>query len=182
MGKWSIDKLKNHKGMLGKEGFWKGKKRSYLNSEERNKKISDGLKQSYNNGTRENIFSGERSGFKKGNIPWNKGLKGFNSGEKSPSWKGGVTSERDKLRHTQEMRYWRKECIERDNFTCQISGQSGGKLIVHHINNFADFPELRTLIENGITMSEKLHKEFHKKYGVKNNTIGQLEEFIQTIQ
>jgi hypothetical protein len=29
--------------------------------------------------------------FKKGDIPWNKGLKGFMSGESSPSWKGGLS-------------------------------------------------------------------------------------------
>lgn len=29
--------------------------------------------------------------FKKGQKAWNKGLKGFNAGEKSPNWKGGVS-------------------------------------------------------------------------------------------
>jgi hypothetical protein len=45
-------------------------------------------------------------------------------------------------------------------------------------NNFAEFPELRTSIENGITLSEKAHKEFHKKYGFRNNTKEQLQEFL----
>jgi len=33
-------------------------------------------------------------------------------------------------------------------------------------------------IDNGITLSEKAHREFHKKYGIKNNTNEQLEEFL----
>ena len=31
---------------------------------------------------------------------------------------------------------------------------------------------------NGITLNDKAHKEFHKKYGNKNNTKEQLEEFL----
>ena len=68
--------------------------------------------------------------------------------------------------------------MERDSFTCQKSGQKGGDLEVHHINNFADFPELRTSIENGITLSKQEHKNFHKKYGYKKNTKEQLIEFL----
>jgi hypothetical protein len=69
--------------------------------------------------------------------------------------------------------------MERDNFTDQKTGIKGGDLEIHHINNFAEFPELRTSIENGITFSKKSHQEFHKKYGYKNNTIEQLEEFLE---
>ena len=58
------------------------------------------------------------------------------------------------------------------------TGISGGELVVHHINNFADFPELRTAIDNGITLSKKAHQDFHKIYGVRNNTKEQLEEFL----
>ena len=58
------------------------------------------------------------------------------------------------------------------------TGQRGGDLQVHHINNFAEFEELQTSIENGITLSKQAHKEFHKKYGYKNNTLEQLIEFL----
>ncbi len=100
------------------------------------------------------------------------------SGKNHYKWKGGITPENRKIRNSFEMRLWRKACLERDNFTCQKYGIVGGVLRVHHINNFADFPELRTSIENGIVLSEKAHKEFHKKYGNKNNTREQVEEFI----
>ena len=56
----------------------------------------------------------------------------------------------------------------------------GGDLAVHHINNFSSFPELRTSLENGITLSKESHELFHKIYGKKNNTKSQLEKFLIT--
>lgn len=147
-------------------------------------------------------------GAKKGNTPWNKNTKGicransgsfkkgsrinvgkhsknefkkghkFTQGEKHHSWKGGITPENKKLRNSNEYILWRKACFERDNWTCQKTGISGGQIEVHHINNFADYPLLRTSIENGVTLSHKSHIEFHKIYGVKNNTLEQLQEFL----
>lgn len=104
--------------------------------------------------------------FKKGYTPWNK------IGE------NGISSEREKIRRSVETIFWRKTIFIRDNFTCQKTGVKGGMLVAHHINNFSGFPELRFIIDNGITLSEKAHKEFHKIYGIKNNTREQLEEFL----
>jgi hypothetical protein len=104
--------------------------------------------------------------------------KGKHSGIKSNFWKGGITPINIKIRASLEVRYWRKAVLERDNFTCQKYGINGGEIVAHHINNFADFPELRSAIDNGITLSKKAHIEFHKKYGIKNNTRSQLEEFL----
>ena len=103
---------------------------------------------------------------------------GKKSGSKHPSWKGGITPENKKIRNSTDCKYWRKSCFERDNFTCQKTGQHGGKLVVHHINNFSEFPELRFEITNGITLSHNAHMEFHNKYGRKNNTLEQLNEFL----
>lgn len=101
-----------------------------------------------------------------------------NKGDKCYFWKGGITPENLMIRTHTVYLLWRKACMERDNFTCQKTGIRGGRLQVHHINNFAEFPELRTSIENGITLSEKAHKEFHHIYGIKNNTREQLVEFL----
>lgn len=114
----------------------------------------------------------------KGRVPWNRGKKSLVRGEKHHSWKGGITPINDAIRKSLDYKLWKRACLERDNFTCQISGKYGGELVVHHINNFADFPELRTAITNGITMTTKIHKAFHKKYGARNNTREQLEEFV----
>ena len=101
-----------------------------------------------------------------------------NKGEKSVFWKGGITPEMMKIRMSLEYKLWRKSVFERDGFTCQKYGVVGRKLVAHHINNFSDFPELRLAIDNGITLSDKAHREFHKKYGIKNNTKKQLDEFL----
>lgn len=100
------------------------------------------------------------------------------SGENSYRWRGGITSINTKIRRSLEYKLWVKSVLERDNFVCQKYGIRGGKLVVHHINNFSDFPELRFAIDNGITLSDKAHRLFHKIYGRKNNTKGQLEEFL----
>lgn len=99
-------------------------------------------------------------------------------GENCHFWKGGITPENKKVRTSLEMKLWRRAVFERDNFICQKYGIKGGRLAVHHINNFADFPELRLAIDNGVTLSERAHIEFHKKYGKKNNTKEQLGEFL----
>jgi len=103
----------------------------------------------------------------------------YQFGEKHWNWKGGISTENTKIRNSFEMKLWRKACFERDNFTCQKTGTKGGDLAVHHINNFADFIELRTSIENGVTLSKESHKLFHHIYGNKNNTKEQLIEFME---
>jgi hypothetical protein len=99
-------------------------------------------------------------------------------GEKSHLWKGGITPENTKIRRSIELRLWREAVFARDNWTCQKYKIRGCHLVAHHINNFSEYPELRFAIDNGITLSEKAHKEFHKKYGFKNNTKEQLIEFL----
>lgn len=100
------------------------------------------------------------------------------SGSNNPSWKGGIAPINNKIRASRESILWKKACMLRDVFTCQKTGQHGGKLVVHHIQNFSDFPELRFAIDNGITLSLNAHKEFHKIYGKKNNSREQLVEFL----
>lgn len=116
----------------------------------------------------------------KGQIAWNKGKKILKISNKNHwNWKGGVSgTERHRIMSGLEYKLWRKAVFLRDNFTCQKTGTKGGKLEAHHINNFSDFPELRTSIENGITLSKKVHREFHKIYGSSNNTKEQLIEFL----
>lgn len=136
------------------------------------------LPPAYNKGTHIQTNTG-KTHFKKGQVSVNKGKKRPNiSGENSCHWKGGLVSENKKIRQSLEIKLWRKSCFERDNFTDQKTGVRGSRLVVHHINNFADFPELRTSISNGITLSVESHREFHKIYGKRNNTREQLLEFI----
>lgn len=138
-------------------------------------------------------MKGNTWGFQKGNkvnlgrspIAWNRGKTAETdsrvlTGEKHPNWNDGITPINNKIRMSVDGVMWRKTILVRDNFTCQKYGVRGGYLVAHHINNFAEFPELRFALDNGITLSEKAHKEFHHLYGIKNNTREQLEEFLKS--
>jgi hypothetical protein len=106
-------------------------------------------------------------------------LKESKLGSKNPNWKGGVSSEYLKLRATAPYRKWRESIYNRDNYTCQkCNDNSGGNLTPHHIKNYAEYPELRLDINNGITFCKKCHREFHKIYGLRHNTRKQLGGFL----
>lgn len=102
-------------------------------------------------------------------------------GEKNHNWKGGVTTESQKIRHSIENRLWRESIFARDNWTCQkCKDNKGGNLVAHHILNFSQYPELRFAIDNGITLCNNCHNLFHKKYKQFNNTREQLQEFLKS--
>ena len=52
-----------------------------------------------------------------------------------------------------------------------------GDLRAHHLEGYANNPELRTTLSNGETMCEKHHLNFHHIYGRCNNTKEQYEEY-----
>ncbi|MGR3177795.1 MAG: HNH endonuclease [Candidatus Anammoxibacter sp.] len=62
---------------------------------------------------------------------------------------------------------WRAKIYERDNYTCQDCGESGGKLNAHHINPVSMFPELLFELTNGMTLCHECHKKTDS-YGWKN--------------
>lgn len=102
---------------------------------------------------------------KQGQTPYNKGKKSpETSGTKNGNWKGGVTPENLKIRTSVEYNLWRDSVYHRDYWTCQDCGKHCGKdIVAHHIKSFADYPELRTSIENGVTLCRKCHGLRHRK-------------------
>ena len=84
-------------------------------------------------------------------------------GEKSPSWKGGITPINFKIRNSFEYKLWRTAVFERDNHTCiwcGIKSKKNVKVILHadHIKPFALYPEFRFAIDNGRTLCIDCHK------------------------
>ena len=66
-----------------------------------------------------------------------------------------------------EYNHWKSKIFIRDNWACQICGRIGGRLQAHHIKSWINYPELRYIIDNGITLCESCHKVIHKIYGKK---------------
>ncbi|QDP43127.1 hypothetical protein Goe7_c01020 [Bacillus phage vB_BveM-Goe7] len=101
-------------------------------------------------------------------------------GENSPRYRHDLTDEerRDK-RAFPEYRAWVKSVYERDNYTCIKCGKRGGTLHAHHINSYARFPELRLELDNGATLCEEDHKEFHHLYGTQQFTAEDFYEYLK---
>lgn len=64
-----------------------------------------------------------------------------------------------KTRKRYENSEWKKQVFIRDNYTCQICDQKGGKLQADHIKPYCAYPELRTDINNGRTLCITCHKK-----------------------
>lgn len=85
-------------------------------------------------------------------------------GENSPRWTGGVfLAERTRFMQTPQYREWRKAVFSRDGYTCRACKEpSSGRLNAHHIKSYAEYPELRIDVNNGITLCENCHKLVHQ--------------------
>lgn len=116
--------------------YW-GDEREPVSLETR-KKISDSMKQQFLSGIR-----------KPRDV----------TGEKHPMWKGGVTPINKKIRQSREYKKWRTQVFERDDYTCQSCLTRGGDVNAHHIKRFADFPELRLELSNGMTLCVGCHRK-----------------------
>lgn len=82
---------------------------------------------------------------------------GFKSGKLHPSWKGGVTSEDYRLRRSRTNLRWKKQILERDNYSCQICGDKETIMHTNHIKPWSIYPELRFELSNGRTLCRKCH-------------------------
>lgn len=122
--------------------------------------------------------------FPKGNVPWNKGIswiRGKNSkprseewrkkqslshmgqpswnkgirGEKSHTWKGGISGLTSAIRRSDIYKQWRADVYRRDGWTCQTCGLRGhGKDIhAHHIIPMVEI--LKKVNIKGISFEDK---------------------------
>ena len=76
-------------------------------------------------------------------------------------WERGPQTQR----FTPEYVAWRKDVFLRDNYTCRVCSQVGGQLNAHHVLSYIHHASLRYDLDNGITLCETCHKEWHKVHG-----------------
>ena len=112
------------------------------------------------------VFKGEKRENLRGKNHWN--------------WQGGITPINQKIRGSLEYKIWEDGVKSINKWNCQKCGDARiSKLVAHHIQSFAQYPELRFALDNGIAFCRDCHKEFHKIYGRKDNVREQVEEFLQ---
>ncbi len=92
-----------------------------------------------------------------------KSHKGF----KHPLWIKD-RSKLKKIRMQAEEKWFFKEVISERKYICEITGNNG-TLSVHHIKPVWKYPELRFVKENVIVVLKKIHKYFHRLYGLKSD-------------
>lgn len=109
-------------------------------------------------------------------------------GSNNPNWKGGNRKTIRTERENPEYRDWRKAVFVRDSYTCQICGAHNYKgrggtvaIISHHLDCFKDFPDKRFDVDNGVTLCDKCHNQFHIVCG-KRTTKQQFENYLKQIK
>lgn len=97
----------------------------------------------------------------------NKKISAAMSGPLNLNWNGGPktsSAEKDRIRKSFEYRQWRTAVFSRDCWTCRECGDRSGRgheviLEAHHIKSFNDYPELRFVTSNGITLCKPCHNK-----------------------
>lgn len=104
---------------------------------------------------------------------------GYKQGEENPKWNHNLSKEeRDLKRAYPEYREWVESVFVRDNYTCQICWSVGHKLNAHHLEPYSVYKDKRLDLNNGITLCQYCHKEFHSIYGINTCNTSDFYDFI----
>lgn len=99
-----------------------------------------------------------------GNKGWWKGKKRPEmSGSRNPLWKGGIATENDKIRKSQEYIDWRLAVYRKDRWICHFCHKhcKRGDIIAHHVMLFSNFPKARFNLKNGMVLHRGCHLKLH---------------------
>ena len=78
----------------------------------------------------------------------------------------GKTKETKRIRTSSQYKEWRLKVFARDNFKCQLCGNTGRNLEAHHIKEVCNNPNLIFDVDNGVTLCHECHK-LTDNYGYK---------------
>lgn len=154
-----VQQLTKH-GSLCKSCVAKGEKNPFYgkhHTEETKKRISNSEKKMYEQGYISPQKGVIRTEQQKQKI--RETLIGRYRGELSSQWKGGITPIKHYLRGF--IGNWLNQCKHQANYTCQLTGQIGGKLHTHHLYSF-NFIVLDAHIINNIEIKSQI-KDYTKE-------------------
>jgi 5-methylcytosine-specific restriction endonuclease McrA len=107
-------------------------------------------------------------------------LSALHRGEDHWNYKGDEAGYVQRKRLWAEYKEWRRDVLKRDNYTCQKCQKYGGRLTAHHLNNWAEYPDQRFDLDNGVTLCWSCHWTFHRTYGHKHTTKEMFLEWLTT--
>jgi hypothetical protein len=88
------------------------------------------------------------------------------SGKDHHCWIEDRSKVKAKRLYSEEKNFMRQVLKER-NYTCEVTGQIGGKLSVHHLNGVNNKERIFDKT-NVIVVKKEIHFKFHKLYGTRN--------------
>lgn len=104
------------------------------------------------------------------------------SAENNPKWikDRSLIKVGDRDLHDPLTKQWRQQVKIRDNFTCRIADiKCNGRLEVHHILRWSEFPELRYQVNNGITLC---HAHHPRKIAEEKRLIPTFQELVTVLK
>lgn len=94
------------------------------------------------------------------NILIKNGIRPEHEGARIKSYKGGITPLHTRIRNCEKSMIWRRSCMIRDDYTCQATGERGGKLEVHHIKSFSKIFEEFVYLNSDLDPEENCDQLF----------------------
>jgi hypothetical protein len=111
---------------------------------------------------------------------WQKEFNTHRKGKLNHNYNHNITDEEREIgRLYNEYYEWQKNVKILADFTCNSCKKRGGELTSHHLDGFHWCIEGRTDINNGVCLCESCHRNFHNRFGYKNNTKEQYKNFIE---
>lgn len=133
---------------------WKGESHPNWQEAERQKKCQ-GCDKGFTQGKTEAISSFSNRKFCSKSCADKFGFR--YTGENHPNYKEDARRKNRGGSHKK----WRDSVISRDNASCQHCGINGVEMHAHHIKSYADNPDLRFDVDNGVTLCFNCHWKEH---------------------
>lgn len=143
------------------------KQREKISKANKGKKISEETKEKIRKARKNQINTNKGMKWK---IKDTSKMKG-RCGEKSGTWKGGITIVNKLIRRMPEYKKWRSDVFQRDNWTCKTCNEDGCYVEVHHKKAFSKIIKennIKTTLDarkckelwnssNGVTLCKECH-------------------------